>query len=700
MANFERIKINELDLTTAGSAQVNENIVFIPGLMGTVPNAPGSSTYQNRKNTVTFEGEDPKDIQYISAYEANDGVPTFYPTHTNGQTDVFFYNTLTRKLYLYGVGNVNVSTTAQQGSVVTTSDNIVLDANAVQPHDGTILNNGIIECEYNEQLRYLTVTGTTIGVTTSATDATEVTLDEDGKLFVKDTTNYFVVTNGTLEISGTASTTWEQKFGRHLTTKVTTGTSYCIEFNGTNFVARAVTWGEVDNYVSINLATENKPVTCYSVQEFYSNFGTLPYQFKANDEMSVKGGTPSGTAEAGVVFNSLSCPVTKKLYKAGEFDKSFIQAVELLNLGLPVTYYAIVDRVQPTENDVTAEFGYVEDNKNIVDIYGKLSDLFSAVISDGAGPLVDQGTVKFKYLTTGGFPYLELIGVNNETNYDTETGSFEKLLLLCATRGDCFALADTCVRADRPVNGTGSLYNTLNGLDAGGIKTGITNGTYGAIVYPYYSYSCQIAKRYDTDLQTYTPMGSMLMPGSFAYLTALAISLKTNDDWLAIAGVTRGQVPYMGYVYSTKEITSAIADSYQGRDDRVNINAITEVQPYGYCIWGNRTTHNNATKGNLTASSFLNIRNMVSDVKKTIWRACQRCLFEQDTTVLWLNFQSMITPLLDRMVTGQGIKNYKIIKLPTTEKAKLVAQVILIPIYAIENIEVTVVLTDDETQIS
>ena len=267
----------------------------------------------------------------------------------------------------------------------------------------------------------------------------------------------------------------------------------------------------------------------------------------------------------------------------------------------------------------------------------------------------------------------------------------------CQTRGDCFALIDPCNRPNRPVKATaaGSLYNdlTTNGNPP-------SNATYGAIVYPYYRYGCSAAKVYNTTTNSYTTVGSVFMPGSFAYLSALAISLKTNDDWLAIAGVTRGQVPGLSYVYTTEPITAAIADSYQGRNVKMNINAITEVQPYGYCIWGNRTAHDNSTKGNLTASSFLNIRNMVCDVKKTLWRACQRCLFEQNTDVLWLNFQSMITPLLDKMVTGQGLKNYKIIKLPTTEKAKLVAQVILVPIYAIENIEVTVVLTDDETQIS
>ena len=52
------------------------------------------------------------------------------------------------------------------------------------------------------------------------------------------------------------------------------------------------------------------------------------------------------------------------------------------------------------------------------------------------------------------------------------------------------------------------------------------------------------------------------------------------------------------------------------------------------------------------------------------------------------------------MTTGQGIKAYKIVRVPTTEKAKFEAKVILYPIYAIEDIEVTVVMRDEEVSVT
>ena len=142
------------------------------------------------------------------------------------------------------------------------------------------------------------------------------------------------------------------------------------------------------------------------------------------------------------------------------------------------------------------------------------------------------------------------------------------------------------------------------------------------------------------------------------------------------------------------------ADSYQERDAAININAITNVYPYGQCIMGNRTLNDNKESKGLIASSFLNLRNLVCDVKAKVREAAQTCLFEQNTDILWVNFKAQITPLLDRMVTGQGIKSYKIVKMPSKVKARLTAQIVLTPIYAIEDVYVTIVLTDDEAEIS
>jgi phage tail sheath protein FI len=188
-----------------------------------------------------------------------------------------------------------------------------------------------------------------------------------------------------------------------------------------------------------------------------------------------------------------------------------------------------------------------------------------------------------------------------------------------------------------------------------------------------------------------------IMPASYGYLSAMAKSIRNNPSWLAVAGVARGLVPYIGDLNTSRRLTNTIANSYQPRDD-TSINAITNIRPYGLTIWGNRTLKHNI--GNLTATSFLNTRNLISEVKKIAYITAKSLIFEQNTDVLWINFRAGITPLLDRMLSGQGLTNYKIIRKATTERAKVVAEIRLSPIDAVEDFDITVVITDDNISVS
>ena len=96
----------------------------------------------------------------------------------------------------------------------------------------------------------------------------------------------------------------------------------------------------------------------------------------------------------------------------------------------------------------------------------------------------------------------------------------------------------------------------------------------------------------------------------------------------------------------------------------------------------------------LTASSFLNIRQLCCEIKKTLYRAARRFTFEPNSDALWYNFKSVITPLLDEMKSNQGIKGYQIIKLKTNKKALLVAKIKIVPIEAVEDFDLTVELAD------
>ena len=96
----------------------------------------------------------------------------------------------------------------------------------------------------------------------------------------------------------------------------------------------------------------------------------------------------------------------------------------------------------------------------------------------------------------------------------------------------------------------------------------------------------------------------------------------------------------------------------------------------------------------LTASSFLNVRQLCIDIKKTLYRAARRFTFEPNSDELWFNFKGAITPLLDEMKANQGINGYQVIRVKTNKKALFVARIKIVPIEAVEDFDLTVELAD------
>lgn len=197
-----------------------------------------------------------------------------------------------------------------------------------------------------------------------------------------------------------------------------------------------------------------------------------------------------------------------------------------------------------------------------------------------------------------------------------------------------------------------------------------------------------------------------MLPPSFSFLATYANSVKTNPNWLSAAGAFRGNIP--GFVkaevkYGEKDIdilqcrVTKYTGDHEEFDDADNIgvacNPICNIEPFGVIIWGNRTALKNTVEG-LKATSFLNVRNLACDIKKTMWKAARRYTFEQNTLRLWLNFCSQIRPLLDQAKVGEGISSYKFIQEETSAKARLKARIVIVPIEAVEDFELSFVLDD------
>lgn len=525
-----------------------------------------------------------------------------------------------------------------------------------------------------------------------------------------------------------------------------------------------------------NIGPLDTPVLCNTLSEFYSIFGSKPYKFK----------TPQAypTVE-GNSFITAAKPANS-MYQAGDFEKSFILAAELLSKNLPVLYERVtsaslkraskevsgfgnfeakpeysglvgtdisikIDRFNKSSADQTldhytltvklaqsAEFGvsekvetfdfvlsdsatsgsiilYSDIDSSIVDIAWNIvstpaavpeaklsdpdnyttndefsvSDIYTAFLdsADTEGSklyvLEDKGEYQIKFLTLGAYPCFEF---GTADSYPV----FDNIIEAAAKRGDCIALVDHTNKSDRKLQtevSSGSVYASLSSYVKKRNMTIVRKGgdsedgyTYGAMFTPYATYRLSTQNN-----------AQYILPASFGYLSAFAASTQSNPNWYAAAGVSRG-IP-SGLIGLSQNITNAIADLYQPRNN-VAINCITNIKPYGYTIWGNRTLKNNSADGDLKALSFLNIRVLTCDLKKTLYQACKRYTFENNTDIMWLNFKSQIEPTLAKMLSGNGIASYQIIKVATTKKATIEAIIRLVPIEPVEDWYITIELTD------
>lgn len=344
-------------------------------------------------------------------------------------------------------------------------------------------------------------------------------------------------------------------------------------------------------------------------------------------------------------------------------DKSYIVAKELLALGMPVYYFALRAEDDSTYESLTTEYeDFLEDD------------------------FADKDAYNVKYITSGGM-------ANFTSGADTEL--WTKMLTAASTRGDCIALVEGPYDTTNTTTNHDTFYTNIN--------TALANkeGSYAAAFTPWANYTLQ---------KKYGDTRSAVLPGYFAYLATLAKNIHTSPNWLAMAGVARGLVPNITSLATnaSHRLSNPIADSYQptvGTSSKYYaINPITLIQPYGLAIWGNRTLHKVSEEG-LDALNFLNTRNMISDIKKVVYRAAKAQLFEQNSEVLWLNFKADVSPLLEQLKAGNGISDYKFIKLDThyngnsLGKEEFACAIKIYPMYAVESFEITVAISDTDVAV-
>ena len=431
----------------------------------------------------------------------------------------------------------------------------------------------------------------------------------------------------------------------------------------------------------------------------------------------------------------------------GDADPGYRYALYLLSLGIPVYYeqmnaaWTEVDlndpanvAANPNANGWRIRVGdndYVKTTDTSVNLsrtyyygadisvesmyeglelrFANRGDSSTSAITPSDYSFDSMGDYAVKYITSGGYPTFEYgpLGDADSAGKVWGTSSLaEQMIRLAADRSDAVALIDHTNAPNRSIYETDA-YSVISRVRNELTDLGTITGSYGAMFTPWY-----------TCTSTYVTGGSAHsydahMPASLAFLSALAQQLQNYNPWLAVSGVSRGVVPYCGSLHTNYNLTNNVADSYQvipgdtqaTESAAISINPITYIRNYGYCIWGNRTLRNNSA--GTQATSFLNIRDLTSDIKKTLYEASQALMFEQNTDVLWLNFKALVTPILDKMVSNYILSDYSVIKYnvdpesgETVPAYKVLANIVIKPINSVEVFELRVTLENNDISVA
>ena len=294
--------------------------------------------------------------------------------------------------------------------------------------------------------------------------------------------------------------------------------------------------------------------------------------------------------------------------------------------------------------------------------------------------LEDKNLYNVRFLTTGGYAI-----------------PTQDMISCAANRGDCVALIDHKKLEEYSV---ASVRAEIEKLKRATSKRQTDALSFAAAFTPWFT-----AELSDENGESIEKE----VPASFGYLFAYARSVQSNPLWKAAAGVSRGVINELvdvSYELNNSECemlgARAITEEVDLDDPEDNsgiaINAIAYRRftgfsgGYNYVIYGNRTMHNNA--GNTIATSFLNVRLLISEISKVLYDTSVQYTFEQNSDVLWFNFQSSISPLLDKMKSGEGIEDYRLDRVATTKKARLQAKLTITPIEAVEDFSLDIILED------
>ena len=201
------------------------------------------------------------------------------------------------------------------------------------------------------------------------------------------------------------------------------------------------------------------------------------------------------------------------------------------------------------------------------------------------------------------------------------------------SRGDAFYIMDLGDNTQTTVTGA-ILNSTVNGV----VQTAQSFDTnYAATYFPS-------VKIFDNDNNKY-----VWVPSSTVVLGAFAFNDKVGQLWFAPAGLNRG---VLNVFEARKRLTQTQKDTlYLGK-----VNPISTFAGQGIVIWGQKTLQFKAS-----ALDRVNVRRLLLYARKTIASIAKYFVFEPNNAATRSNLVNAINPILQKIQTGSGLEQYKVV---------------------------------------
>ena len=233
--------------------------------------------------------------------------------------------------------------------------------------------------------------------------------------------------------------------------------------------------------------------------------------------------------------------------------------------------------------------------------------------------------------------------------HSVHTAVTNKVIDVCESRGDCFAIIDPVVYDKNPADAV--------------TEADKLNSNFAALYYPW----IKIPDSQVAGAQRWVPPSTVL-GGVYAFNDRVA------HPWFAPAGLNRGGITTA--IQAERKLTQGERDTLYDS----NVNPIATFPGQGVTVFGQKTLQKKAS-----ALDRINVRRLLIRVKKFIASSSRFLVFEQNTAATRRRFLGIANPFLEQIQAQSGLSAFRVVmdetnNTPDTiDRNQLIGQLFLQP---------------------